>query len=621
MSEIGHRHRRGARAAALAAALLAAATGAAQGEFVYVNNNAVANSVSAFAVNLGTGALTAVPGSPFATGGAGNFTADIDSIAVCGDLLYASNGNGSSVSVFLIDETTGALTPVIGSPFATGGCPTGLACTPGNGRLYVGNFCANSISIFDVDPMTGALSVNAASPYLLPGGSTNPFDLELDATGTRLFVTQDLSNDVGVFDIGPSGALTPVAGSPFAAGGNEHGGALRPDGAFYYVANLGSSIGAYGVSGGGALSPLAGSPFAFAVSDLAVTPDGAFLLASNTGAGKVGVFAVNPVSGIPSAVAGSPFTTDAASPGGMVSAAGYVFIANGFFNTGASTVSVYAINGLTGALTHVTGSPFSRGVASAATGIAFHVPSVCGNGMVEGAEECDDGDTLNGDCCSSTCTYEASGSPCPDATVCNGDETCDGAGTCQPGVAPVCDDGDPCTSDSCDDVGGCLYDDAPHTGCLTSLRSVLLLKQKGGAKDRLLWKWVKGAALGPAQIGDPTTSAGYALCVYAGGALIAGADIPAGPKWAPAAATGYGYSDASGAPDGIFKTLVKGAAAGKSKALVKGKGPNLPDPALGALAFPVTAQLVNSATGACLEASYSPGDVVSSGSAIFKAKK
>lgn len=622
MSEIGHRDwRRGVARLAAVAVLLLLSSGPAPAQFLYVNNNAVANSVSAFAVNLGTGALTPVAGSPFATGAAGNFTADIDSIAVCGNLLYASNGNGNSVSVFLIDESTGALTPALGSPFATGVCPTGLACTPDNARLYVGNFCAGTISIFDVTPTTGALAPNPASPFPLPIGASSPFDLELDAVGARLFVSQDLSNNVGVYDIALGGALTPVAGSPFSAGSNAHGGALRPDGAFYYVANLGSSIGAYAVGGGGALTPLAGSPFAFAASDLAMTPDGAFLLASSSSAGKLGVFAVNPVTGVPSAVAGSPFTADTASPAGMVSADGYVFVANGFFNAAASTVSAYKLNGLTGALTLVPGSPFARGVASAATGIAYHLPAVCGDGTVAAPEECDDGNTLSGDCCSATCELEANGSPCPDATLCNGDETCDGAGTCLAGSAPDCDDGNACTADSCDDLGGCVNDDTPHAGCLGSQKSLLLLKQNGGAKDKLVWKWLKGAALGTTQIGDPMTSASYALCVYAGGALVAGADIPAGSKWAPAAATGYLYTDVGAAPDGILKTLVKGGAAGKAKALVKGKGANLPDPALGSLALPVTAQLVNTTSGVCLEASYTTGNVISSGSGVFKAKK
>src|SRR5690606_26055730 len=42
------------------------------------------------------------------------------------------------------------------------------------------------------------------------------------------------------------------------------------------------------------------------------------------------------------------------------------------------------------------------------------------------------------------------GTPCNDGDVCNGAELCDGAGTCEPGVPPELDDGNPCTTGSCD---------------------------------------------------------------------------------------------------------------------------------------------------------------------------
>jgi cysteine-rich repeat protein len=622
MTSIRHRSRAGAlfhRLALAGAALSLLVAGHAQAQFLYVNNNAAANSVSAYAVNLGSGVLSAVAGSPFATGGSGGFTADIDSIAVCHGLLFASNGSDNTVSVFQVNGASGALTGAVGSPHATGSCPTGLACTPDGQRLFVGDFCANTISIFDVDPLTGAMTPNANSPYAMPLSSLNPFDLEIDPAGTRLFVSQDFSGNVGVYDIGGGGGLTPVAGGPFAAVTAEHGAVLSPDGAFYYVANLATSISGYTVGGAGALAPIAGSPFLYAASDLAMTSDGDFLLAANYATNRLGVFAVNSLTGAPTPVAGSPFATDTASPGGVASAFGYVFVANGFFNASANSVSVYRINSLTGALTSVAGSPFPRGVASAATGIAFTLGAVCGNGTVEAGEDCDDGNTDNGDCCSATCVFEPNGSSCADATVCDGAETCDGAGVCQTGTPLACDDGDACTQDSCDDVLGCVNDDTPHTGCLAAAKSVLVMKQKGGAKDTLLWKWVKGAAVSPAQIADPTATGDYALCVYANGALVAGAGLPAGGKWT-VAKIGYQYADPSGSPNGMVKALLKSGAAGKAKVLVKGKGNNLPDPALGSLAYPVTVQMVHTGTGFCVAASYASGNVVSSGSGIFKAK-
>ncbi|MDP3939278.1 MAG: hypothetical protein Q8R92_14235, partial [Deltaproteobacteria bacterium] len=77
---------------------------------------------------------------------------------------------------------------------------------------------------------------------------------------------------------------------------------------------------------------------------------------------------------------------------------------------------------------------------------------VCGNNAVESGEQCDDNNTVNGDCCSSTCQFEGSGSSCADGMFCNGAETCDGAGTCDAGTSIDCDDADLCTDDSCNEA-------------------------------------------------------------------------------------------------------------------------------------------------------------------------
>src|SRR5262249_42512057 len=48
------------------------------------------------------------------------------------------------------------------------------------------------------------------------------------------------------------------------------------------------------------------------------------------------------------------------------------------------------------------------------------------------------------------------GTPCPDGTVCNGDETCSG-GACVPRTPLVCHDGDTCTADVCAPDAGCQF--------------------------------------------------------------------------------------------------------------------------------------------------------------------
>ena len=82
--------------------------------------------------------------------------------------------------------------------------------------------------------------------------------------------------------------------------------------------------------------------------------------------------------------------------------------------------------------------------------------SVCGNGIIEPGESCDDDNKTDGDCCSSACQLEAAGSACSDADACTSEDTCDGGGHCVSGTATVCDDGDRCTDDpQCDPAIGC----------------------------------------------------------------------------------------------------------------------------------------------------------------------
>lgn len=54
------------------------------------------------------------------------------------------------------------------------------------------------------------------------------------------------------------------------------------------------------------------------------------------------------------------------------------------------------------------------------------------------------------------CPSLVDGAPCDDTDLCNGRETCQ-AGVCRPGTPLSCDDGDPCTVNSCDPTVGCQY--------------------------------------------------------------------------------------------------------------------------------------------------------------------
>jgi cysteine-rich repeat protein len=89
-----------------------------------------------------------------------------------------------------------------------------------------------------------------------------------------------------------------------------------------------------------------------------------------------------------------------------------------------NTASALAVNGTD---LYVAGS-FTTAGGIASVGIARW--SLCGNCGVDSGEQCDDGNTAGGDCCSATCQFEAINDPCAsDGETCTAD-ACDGAGVC-----------------------------------------------------------------------------------------------------------------------------------------------------------------------------------------------
>ncbi len=88
----------------------------------------------------------------------------------------------------------------------------------------------------------------------------------------------------------------------------------------------------------------------------------------------------------------------------------------------------------------------------------------CGDGVVDSTEQCDDGNTDNGDCCSSTCTFETNGSSCDDGLFCTTGETCT-AGVCGGGGATDCSgSADQCNDGVCNETTDACEAQAANEG-------------------------------------------------------------------------------------------------------------------------------------------------------------
>ncbi len=160
----------------------------------------------------------------------------------------------------------------------------------------------------------------------------------------------------------------------------------------------------------------------------------------------------------------------------------------------------------------------------------------------------------------------------------------------------------------------------PILGCRQSLqenKSLLLIKDKGGLKDKLIFKWIKGEPFDQTEFGDPLSATTYTLCIYDENSgvpsLVTQALVPPGGTcnnrdcW-KSTKTGFRFKDSTTTNDGIQKiTLKSSLVPGKSKIVLKGKGPNLQLPPLPLQQDQkVIAQLKNDFNGGqCFEARFS----------------
>jgi 6-phosphogluconolactonase len=257
---------------------------------------------------------------------------------------YVANEDGSNVSGYIIHAANGKLIPVEGSPFYTGKSgPTSVAVNQAGTFLYVTNQDSkdNDVAGFSIDCDTGKLTPVPGSPFAAGSG---PSGIAIDPSGRYAYVSNSGSNDVSAFQIDQnSGRLMPVSGSPFPAGSSPSSLAVDSSGQFVYVTNKASdNVSGYTInSTTGALTAISGSPFAAGTSPIsvAVDPNDRFVYVANQGSDNISGFSINLPTGGLAALATSPYGPVA---GGVTSvtfdpSGGFVYLA------GSGGVSAYII--------------------------------------------------------------------------------------------------------------------------------------------------------------------------------------------------------------------------------------------------------------------------------------
>ena len=281
----------------------------AHGTFVYFNNS---NAQTAGYKLNNDGTLTLLSGSPFAVNGA---------LAAAGNFLAVASG--STVSTFLVDPSSGALTKAGSGTVVQGAGGAGIAADANN--VYVaGSIPANtSTGIYGFAlAANGMLTPLAGSPYVFTQACDFcdvPFVLALN---NNFLIQGGVGfHGVGDFTVYPRGAGGVLAKAQILGTDAEERVAIQhPVGNFSYALNVDdSSLGEFTMDATGKPTPGA-QTFTGTGQDLTVDNSGRFLLVVDN-AGVAHVFTIDPGTGSMSQIgtseaAGNGATGLAMDPGG-----------------------------------------------------------------------------------------------------------------------------------------------------------------------------------------------------------------------------------------------------------------------------------------------------------------
>ena len=392
------------------------------GKFVYTD----AGFVGFYGYSLDSdGDLTPIPGSPFSAPNCRPLTMGI---APNGQFLYVVNEYGSwqgysSVWGYGIDQGSGALSPLSGSPWALGVEGRAIAFDAASKYLYVesdvGDYADAYITAFSISPNGQLTQIQS----ILAPGAAGSSGMAITPNGKFLYSTGFYNGQVDGFSINSGTGLLTFIPGPQIGGYPGEGLTVDPLGKYVYAGNR-SGIAMYTIdSTTGVLTEVANSPFltGYESSDIHAEPTGNYIYtnqdftltavkvdrandnltflnsihsrtqvgtgrwarfglvkspASVSVASKFGYvlnnqdhtisrYTVDATNGKLAGV-GSAITTSGTNPQAMTTDmyGNFLFAVNKDSNT----VAAFTIHPTTGALTPISGSPFATGPAP--TGLA-----------------------------------------------------------------------------------------------------------------------------------------------------------------------------------------------------------------------------------------------------------
>jgi len=192
-------------------------------------------TVHGFTLDDATGALAAITGSPWSLAGAATTARN-----VCTDpqarFVFAVDNTSNLVTSFKINQSTGALARVAG--YGTDAAPWGATVDPPGKFLYVR--CDGKVDVFSINQTSGVLAATTPASYATTSGTgngglltSNNGDIVVHPSGLFLFSAGQSSGKVDVFAVDPAtGALSANLAYALLGSSGPIGVAVDPTGAF-----------------------------------------------------------------------------------------------------------------------------------------------------------------------------------------------------------------------------------------------------------------------------------------------------------------------------------------------------------------------------------------------------
>ncbi len=315
------------------------------------------STVAVYLIDPATGALAQISGSPFVTG------IDAESIAIdpSGNFAYVPSEGVNIITGYSLNSVTGFMSP-LPTTFPAGENPSVMVFVKTN-QSCAGSSCATNFYQISgtISGLTGTglvLQDNGGNALPVSAGATSFAFATLIASGDRynVSVLSQPSN--------PPQTCTVTNGAGVVANANITNvqvNCTAAAGAFAYVTNPGNgvidgSLGVYSIGAAGSLTQLTSptvpahmQPFA-----LVADPTGQWLFVTDLTSGAIFTYQINAQTGT---LTQSATTSIGASTSVVIHPSGAWLYAT--VPDGAPGIYVFGVNGVTGALTPVNGSPFA----------------------------------------------------------------------------------------------------------------------------------------------------------------------------------------------------------------------------------------------------------------------